>query len=265
MKQLSAICRLLLLLAFYQYCPFGAAAQGIGIGTNKPSANAALDVFSTSKGLMFPRVDTAAVANPSAGLMVYSQQLKAPAYYNGTKWNKLSGTNGTTAGATAAAGLQAPSSISYTIVDAGNSTVTSGTFTSIVTLSNGITQTLNIGSQSTGAGAGKASFSDVTIQKAIDANSIPFINVLTIGKSVKTITFDVYYAPAGVPVLYYSIKLTNAYVSNYQVGFSDQAMEQVSFAAEIYGYQTYISDPKSGKPTIKNFAWDRTKNSSATY
>jgi type VI protein secretion system component Hcp len=208
---------------------------------------------------------TAAVANPSAGLVVYSQQLKAPAYYNGTRWNKLSGTNGTTAGATPAATLQTPSSISYTI-EAGNSTtITSGTFTSIATLNNGISQTVIIGSQSTGGGTGKPSFADVTIQKAIDENSISFISVLAPGKPVKSITFDVYYAPAGVPVLYYSIKLTNAYLSNYQVGFSDQAIEQISFAAEIYGYEAHVLDPKSGKTSIKNFAWDRARNTSVPY
>ena len=47
----------------------------IGIGTNSPNASAILDVSSTSKGILLPRMTTAqrdAIASPSAGLLVYN-------------------------------------------------------------------------------------------------------------------------------------------------------------------------------------------------
>lgn len=47
------------------------AQSGVGIGTTTPNASAALDVTSTTKGLLIPRMTTAqrtAIASPAAGL-----------------------------------------------------------------------------------------------------------------------------------------------------------------------------------------------------
>ncbi len=49
-------------------------SQGIGIGTNSPDASAALDITATNKGLLIPRMTTAAISsisNPAKGLMLY--------------------------------------------------------------------------------------------------------------------------------------------------------------------------------------------------
>ncbi|MGI4834316.1 MAG: type VI secretion system tube protein Hcp [Janthinobacterium lividum] len=253
MKHFSTFGRALLLLACYQLAPARAQAQSIGVGTTKPSANAALDVYSTNKGLMFPRVDTAAVANPSAGLLIYSQQLKAPAYHNGNRWTTLAGGAAAATGPAAAAGLQAPSSISYTI-DSGNGIVTTGTFTSIVSMSNGVSTPVSLASGSTSS-VGKASFSDVSIAKAIDDNSTAFINSLVVGKAIPSIEFKVYYSPAGVSTLYYSIKLTVAYLTSYQVNFADSAMEQLSFTGQTYTYTNWT------KKTPQTFSWNVSTNS----
>jgi hypothetical protein len=62
----------------------------IGIGTNTPSANAVLDVNSTNKGLMLPRLNnTLAVSSPTAGLMIYDKSTNAPALHVETQWNKV--------------------------------------------------------------------------------------------------------------------------------------------------------------------------------
>ncbi|MEO7312810.1 MAG: hypothetical protein ABIX01_20670 [Chitinophagaceae bacterium] len=54
-------------------------AQAIGIGTSTPAASAALDVTSTNKGLLLPRLtDTSAVASPTAGLLIYNNKTKTP-------------------------------------------------------------------------------------------------------------------------------------------------------------------------------------------
>ena len=71
----------------------------VGIGTTTPAASALLDLTSTAKGMLIPRMTTTqktAIATPSTGLLVF--QTDAPAgfyYYNGTGWLNLSnlGTN----------------------------------------------------------------------------------------------------------------------------------------------------------------------------
>src|SRR5882757_1009902 len=51
-----------------------AHAQNIGIGTTQPDASAALDISSSNKGLLMPRLDLAATAptTPATGLMVFN-------------------------------------------------------------------------------------------------------------------------------------------------------------------------------------------------
>ena len=48
-------------------------AQSVGVGTTSPHTSAALDISSTSKGLLIPRMTTAqrdAIATPLAGLQI---------------------------------------------------------------------------------------------------------------------------------------------------------------------------------------------------
>jgi hypothetical protein len=77
-----------------------------GIGTTTPDASAKLDVYSTNKGFLPPRVtlsaatDATTIASPAEGLLVYnlgSVGLQAGYYYwNGTSWATIA--TGTTAG-----------------------------------------------------------------------------------------------------------------------------------------------------------------------
>ena len=67
-------------------------AQNVGIGTTTPNASAALDVSSTTRGLLPPRmaaVQRNAIASPANGLMVYDTDSSAFFFWNGTMWNKL--------------------------------------------------------------------------------------------------------------------------------------------------------------------------------
>jgi trimeric autotransporter adhesin len=73
-------------------------SQSVGIGTQNPHASAMLDVSSTSKGLLIPRVTEVqkeAIANPATGLLVWQTDGTPGFYYNnGTpqdpKWYMLS-------------------------------------------------------------------------------------------------------------------------------------------------------------------------------
>lgn len=68
-------------------------AQSIGIGTATPNSSAQLDVASTTKGLLAPRmtfVQRNAITTPAAGLLIYQTDLVSGFYYyNGSAWTQL--------------------------------------------------------------------------------------------------------------------------------------------------------------------------------
>jgi Chaperone of endosialidase len=71
-----------------------ANAQSFAINSTGAAANnsAILDITSTTKGVLVPRVSTAqrtAIVAPAKGLMVYDSTLNQFAYYNGTAWTLL--------------------------------------------------------------------------------------------------------------------------------------------------------------------------------
>jgi hypothetical protein len=71
----------LLLLAAPRFAQ--AQSGGVGIGTTAPDASAALDIVSSSKGLLLPRVAAAtSIASPAPGLLVYQTGVPAGFYYN---------------------------------------------------------------------------------------------------------------------------------------------------------------------------------------
>ena len=75
-------------------------AQNVGINTNTPHASAALDVVSTTQGVLVPRMtqsDRNLIASPATGLLVYQTDATPGFYfYNGSAWTSLSGGGGTT-------------------------------------------------------------------------------------------------------------------------------------------------------------------------
>ena len=69
-----------------------AMAQSVGINT-VPNGTAALDVASTTKGMLVPRMTTAqrnAIAAPATGLLVYDATANGFYYYTGTGWKDVS-------------------------------------------------------------------------------------------------------------------------------------------------------------------------------
>ena len=64
----------------------------VGIGTSSPNANAILDVTSTTKAFMPPRMTTAqrdAVSSPAAGMVIYNTTTNVLNFHNGTAWGAV--------------------------------------------------------------------------------------------------------------------------------------------------------------------------------
>jgi len=83
--------KLILFIVVLSYMS-GYGQVGINMDNSDPDGSAMLDVKSTSKGLLPPRVaDTSAISTPAEGLMVYDMSSHCMRYYNGTKWSQCIG------------------------------------------------------------------------------------------------------------------------------------------------------------------------------
>lgn len=73
----------------------------IGFGTDTPAATALVEIASTTKGFLFPRMTDAqriAIASPAEGLLLFNTTNKGVAYRDGTNWGYLSGASQVVAG-----------------------------------------------------------------------------------------------------------------------------------------------------------------------
>ena len=133
----------------------------VGIGTSTPHTSAALDIDSTTKGLLIPRMTNdqrTRISNPVAGLQVFVTNFDGGTFmfYDGTKWGTLSFTktipDAPTIGLATAGDSQA--TISFTAPESnGGSEITSYTATSSP---GGLTATVNQ------AGSGSITVTDLT-------------------------------------------------------------------------------------------------------
>ena len=91
------IFKIILILAFLiPNSKFLIGQVGINDNNASPDASAMLDVKSTTKGMLIPRMTTTqrdAITSPATGLMVYNTTTTAFNYYNGTAWVAIGGDN----------------------------------------------------------------------------------------------------------------------------------------------------------------------------
>src|ERR1019366_2940810 len=69
----------------------------IGINNATPDASAKVDIVSTTKGMLIPRMTTTqknAISTPATGLLVFDTTLNAYSYYNGSAWTAIGGGGG---------------------------------------------------------------------------------------------------------------------------------------------------------------------------
>ncbi len=112
----------------------------------------------------------------------------------------------------------------------------------------------SIGSQSGGAGAGKVSFSDVSITKESDSASVDLFNALTQSTEVPTAEVVLYQPGTTTPALSYQFK--DVFVDSDEVSVdstNNTPLEKVTFAVGAIG-ETQSSG--SGAPT--SGGWDLT-------
>lgn len=67
----------------------GDSIAQIGIGTSTPNSSAKLDVNSTTKGVLFPRMTNSqmlAISKPVTGLQIYNTNANCMYYYDGQAW-----------------------------------------------------------------------------------------------------------------------------------------------------------------------------------
>ncbi|NVO03102.1 MAG: hypothetical protein HXX09_10435 [Bacteroidetes bacterium] len=97
----------LIVLALFSIKAYSQLPQNVSINStgNLPDPSSMLDVSSTDKGLLIPRMTTAqrtAIASPAKGLLVFDNDLSEFWYYNGAFWTAFAG------GATGPAGPTGP-------------------------------------------------------------------------------------------------------------------------------------------------------------
>jgi hypothetical protein len=68
-------------------------AQNVGIGTTTPNPAAQLDISSTTKGILIPRMTDAEknlIISPAQGLLIFNTNSNSFQYYNGVSWINIS-------------------------------------------------------------------------------------------------------------------------------------------------------------------------------
>src|SRR3954463_13174719 len=103
-RKLGAVLVFNLLLLTSYFLPKAHAQGNVGIGTTSPNASALLDLTSTSRGLLAPRMTESqknTIASPATGLLIYETDTaktgsyagQAPTfwYYDGTNWVPITG------------------------------------------------------------------------------------------------------------------------------------------------------------------------------
>lgn len=123
-----------------------------------------------------------------------------------------------------------------------------------------VEQTLNIGSQSTGAGAGKITFNPFSITRLVDAYSPKLLVLCASGTPYKTAVLSVTAAKAAQPLAVYTMKLVAIKtLSTAGSQHGGPLMETVTF--EYGGLQIQTDIPTANGTNLSSpLGWNRVRN-----
>ena len=128
----------------------------VGIGTTTPDASSILDLSSTTKGMLIPRMTTAqrnAIGTPVSGLMIYNTSTSAFNFYTGSAWTTLfSGSSGVNSITGTANRITLGGTTSDPIVDISSSYVGQNSITTLGTIGTGTWNGTLIGTPYGGTG-----------------------------------------------------------------------------------------------------------------
>jgi hypothetical protein len=227
-------------------------AQNVGIGTLTPDNSAIVDVSSTSKGLLLPRLaDTSSVTTPAAGLVMYNQNTKSPNYYDGAKWKDVADAKNNF--------VPLQGNITYTITGSttvGGIAIDAGALAALE-YSNMATLPRSFGGG--GASVGKPSGMDsIIIYKEFDGNSIIFKRALLGGNTLQVMEISQFLPGGSTP--FYSIKLTNFTVNAQSYFISEKTgklTERYLLIPIIIGYKDWVNN--------KSFSFNVTAGTFGSY
>ena len=88
--------KIFLIFLLFTCCYVTNAQSNVGIGTNTPHANAALEIKSNGKGLLMPRLNNSvrkSMTNVPKGMIVFDSAYNSFYYHDGSKWLAISDNN----------------------------------------------------------------------------------------------------------------------------------------------------------------------------
>ena len=130
----------------------------------------------------------------------------------------------------------------------------------VLTASFDAEQTLNIGSQSSGAGAGKATFNPFSITRKPDANSAAFWAHLCDGAAIKSMVLTAIRTGSTAPFVSYTMGLVAVKTMAVAASESGDLVETVTFEYEQATYGAAAQNPDGSLGSVVTSGWDVTKN-----
>lgn len=130
----------------------------------------------------------------------------------------------------------------------------------VLTVDFDVEQTLNIGSQSSGAGAGKVTFNPFSIRKRPDAHSAEFWQRVCSGTPYKKVTLTASRPGATSPFFIFTMGLVAIRTLGISADETTDMTELVTFEYGQASYGAAPQNPDGSMGTLVSTGWDRVKN-----